>query len=74
MTQLKVVKVGNSTGVILPKEALATLNVRVGDSLFLTASPDGYRITPYTPAFESQLEVAQEIMRERRDALRELAK
>lgn len=71
---LKVTRIGNSLGVILPKDALTQLNVEAGDQLFLTSSPDGYRITPYDPEFEEQLTLAREIMRERRDALRELAK
>jgi putative addiction module antidote len=71
---LKVTRIGNSLGMILPKDAVAQLNVEAGDQLFLTPSPDGYRITPYDPEFEAQLTLAKEIMRERRDALRELAK
>ena len=71
---LKVTRIGNSLGVILPKDALAELQVEVGDQLFLTSSPDGFRITPYDPEFETQLKLARDIMRERRDALRELAK
>jgi putative addiction module antidote len=71
---LKVTRVGNSLGVILPKDAAAQLNVEAGDQLYLTSSPDGFRITPYSPEFETQMNLAREIMRERRDALRELAK
>jgi putative addiction module antidote len=71
---LKVTRIGNSLGVILPKDAAAELNVEAGDQLFLTSSPDGFRITPYDPNFERQISLAQDIMRERRDALRELAK
>jgi putative addiction module antidote len=71
---LKVTRIGNSLGVILPKDAATELNVEAGDQLFLTSSPDGFRITPYDPNFETQISLAQEIMRERRDALRELAK
>jgi putative addiction module antidote len=74
MMPLKVTKIGNSVGLILPKDAVAQLNVAVGDTLYLTTSPDGFRITPYDPEFEIQMELAQKIMRERRDALRELAK
>jgi putative addiction module antidote len=71
---LKVTRIGNSLGVILPKDAAAQLNVEAGDQLYLTASPDGFRITPYSPEFEKQMDLAREIMHERRDALRELAK
>ena len=71
---LKVTRIGNSLGVILPKDALAQLNVEAGDQLFLTPSPDGYRITPYDPEFEEQMSVANAVMKADRDILRELAK
>jgi len=71
---LKVTRIGNSLGVILPKDAAAQLNVAAGDQLYLTQSPDGFRITPYSPEFETQMTLARDIMRDRRDALRELAK
>lgn len=74
MVKLKVTTVGNSTGVVLPKEVLARLKVDKGDTLFLTESPEGYKITPYDPDFERQMELARRVMRERRDVLRELAK
>lgn len=75
MTTIKLTRVGNSVGAILPKEALARLHVDAGDSLFLTEAPDGgYRITPYDPDFEEQIEAAHEIMKRRRSVLRELAK
>jgi putative addiction module antidote len=74
MFALKLRKVGNATGVILPQEALAALNVGEGDTLFFTQSPDGYRITPYDPAFQRQMEVAEMVMKRDRNALRELAK
>jgi putative addiction module antidote len=71
---LKVTRIGNSLGMILPKDVVAQLKVEAGDQLFLTPSPDGFRITPYDPEFQKQMSVANEIMRERRDALRGLAK
>jgi putative addiction module antidote len=75
MTQLKVRRVGNSLGVVLPKETLARLNVKDGDSLFLTEAPDGsMRITPYDPAFDEQMRLARDGMDKFRNALRELAK
>lgn len=74
MLKLKVTKIGNSLGVVLPKEALARLKVEQGDSLFLTEAPDGYRITLYDQELGVQLAEAREIMRKRRNALRELAK
>lgn len=74
MLKLKVIGIGSSTGVVLPKEALARLKVAKGDFVFLTESSDGFRITPYDPEFEGQMTLARKFMRERRDALRELAK
>jgi putative addiction module antidote len=71
---LKVTQVGNSLGLILPKEAAAALNVEKGDTVMLTASPDGFRITVSDPAFEERMEIARKIMKRRRNALRELAK
>jgi len=74
MTTLRVTKIGNSVGLILPKEALARLNVAAGDSVFLTESPDGYRLTPYDPEFEAQMTVARDVMKQDRAILHELAK
>ncbi len=74
MLALKLTKVGNSTGIILPKEALAKLNVGQGDTLYLTEAADGMRITPYDPDFERQMALAHRVAKKRRNALRELAK
>lgn len=74
MIQLKLTSVGNSLGVVLPKEALARLKLAKGDTVYLTDSPDGYRLTPYNPEFEAQMDAARKIMKKRRAALRELAK
>ena len=74
MHTLKLTQIGNSVGVILPKEVLARLKLEKGDTLYLTESPDGMRITPHDPVFESQMESAREIMKNRRAVLRELAK
>lgn len=74
MIRLKVTTVGSSAGVVLPKEALSRLKVSKGDSLFLTESPEGFRITAYDPDFERQMALARKVMQDRREALRELAK
>lgn len=71
---LKLTQVGNSVGVILPKEVLARLGLAKGDEVFLTEAPDGFRLTRYNEKVERQLRVAREIMKERRHVLRELAK
>jgi putative addiction module antidote len=70
---LKITKIGNSLGVILPKELLAKLRVELGDSLFATEAPDGMRITASNPDFAAKMAVAEKIMREDRDILRVLA-
>ena len=67
-------QVGNSIGFLLPKEAAARLKVEKGDLVYLTESPDGYRITPYDPAFEKEMRAAERIMKKRRKVLRQLAK
>ena len=74
MTALKLTQIGNSVGVILPKEVLARLKVQKGDSLFVTDLPDGVALRPYDAEFAEQMELAREIMKEYRDVLRELAK
>jgi putative addiction module antidote len=75
MIQLKVRPVGNSLGVVLPKETLARLNLKDGDTLYLTEAPGGsMRISAYDPAFEEQMRAAREGMGQYRNALRELAK
>ena len=71
---LKVTTVGNSTGVILPKEALARLKVKKGDRVYLTESPGGYSLTAFDERFSSQVEAAEGFMNEYRDVFRELAK
>ncbi len=74
MVKLNVTTVGSSAGVVLPRDVLARLRVEKGDTLFLTEAPDGYRITPFDPDFERQMEQARQVMRARRDVLKELAK
>jgi putative addiction module antidote len=69
-----VTQIGNSTGVILPKEAVARLKVKKGDSVFLTETPDGYSLSPYDPEFEAQMEAARRGMAKFRHTLRELAR
>ena len=74
MVQLKVRKVGNSLGVILPREVIARLKVVEGDNLNLTEGPEDYRLSAYDPEIARQVEVGEKIMRRYRNTLRELAK
>lgn len=71
---LKITKIGNSAGVILPREVLARLRVGPGDTLHLTEAPDGVRLTASDPDFAAKMDRAEAIMREDRDILRALAK
>ena len=73
-TALKIIRIGNSAGIVLPKELLARLRVGAGDTLFVSEAPDGVRITASNPDFAAKMTVAEQIMREDRDILRELAK
>ena len=71
--KLKITTIGNSAGVILPRELLARLRVDKGDELYVLETPDGIRLTTYDPEFAAQMEVVEEIMRKDRDLLRKLA-
>lgn len=71
--KLKVTAVGNSAGIILPKELLARLRLEKGDDIFVVETPDGIKITAYDPVFAKQMAVAEEVMHERRNLLRRLA-
>lgn len=73
--ELKLRKVGNSVGVVLPKEALARLNVEEGDTVYLTETTDGsFRVTANNPGFAQKMKVAERLSRRYRHALKELAK
>jgi putative addiction module antidote len=74
MHMLKLTQIGNSVGVILPKEVLARLKVEKGDMLHVTDTPDGIALTPHDPTFEAQMTAARAVMRKRRNVLHELAK
>lgn len=72
-TTLKITTVGNSVGIVLPKEYLSHMNVEKGDALFVTKTKDGIHLVPYEESFATQMDVAREVMRENRDVLRKLA-
>jgi putative addiction module antidote len=73
MSTVKLTAIGNSVGVILPKEILALLNVDKGDSLYFTRTPYGVELSPYNAKIARQLEIGERIMREDRDVLKKLA-
>jgi putative addiction module antidote len=74
MATLKLRAIGNSVGLVLPKELLARLNLAEGDSLHVVEASDGLRLVRHDPEFERQMETAREVMHRRRAVLRELAK
>jgi putative addiction module antidote len=73
MVTLKLTTVGNSVGVVLPREILQRLRVEKGDSLYVLETPRGIELTPYDPQFAAQMEQAEQVMREDRDVLKKLA-
>jgi len=74
MSALELIQIGNSIGVILPKEVLATLKLGTGDAVYCTETANGIMLTPCRSEFEAQMESAREVAKRRRHALRELAK
>lgn len=75
MIELKVRKVGNSLGVVLPKEAVSRLHANEGDRLFLVEAPEGaYQLTAYDPDFAAKMEKVEDIIRRYRNTLRALSK
>jgi putative addiction module antidote len=74
MPALKLTQIGNSVGVILPKEVLARLKLEKGDTVFVTDAAYGVLLTPYDPALDQQLEIGREFMRQSRDTFHQLAK
>lgn len=71
--KLKITGIGNSAGVILPKELLARLRLDKGDELYALETPDGLRLTVYDPTLAEQMAVAEQVMREDRQVLHKLA-
>lgn len=73
MEPLKITTIGNSVGVILNKEVLAKLHSGKGDLLYVSETPDGIKLTPYTSEYAHQMDLAEKIMRKYRDVLKKLA-
>ena len=74
MLVLKLTQIGNSLGVVFPKEMTSQLKVGKGDAVFVTRTPNGFELTAYDPEVEEQVKQGREFMREYRDTLRALAK
>ena len=71
--KLKITTIGNSAGVILPKDLLSRLRLQKGDELYALETPDGIKLTVFDPTLAEQMEVAGKVMRERRSLLHKLA-
>jgi len=74
MLKVKITAIGNSMGILLPKEVLNKLKASKGDTLYLVDSPEGLTLTPYQQDFETQMEIAEKVMKKYRNAFHELAK
>ncbi len=74
MQHVKITAIGNSAGIILPREVLAQLGVDKGDTLSVVTTPNGIELSAYDPTFDEQMKVARDVMARYRNALRELAK
>jgi putative addiction module antidote len=72
-TSVKITAIGNSAGVILPREVMAKLHVEKGDQLYIIETPNGIELTPYNKEFAEEMESARRVMRKHRDVLRKLA-
>lgn len=72
-TTVKVTTVGNSVGIVLPKEMLGRLHVEKGDTLYVAETVDGLKLTPYDQDFAEEMEAGRRVMRKHRDVLRKLA-
>jgi putative addiction module antidote len=73
MMKVKITAIGNSMGILIPKEALKKMKASKGDSLYLVESPEGYTLTPYEEGFDSQIKIAEKVMKNYRNALHKLA-
>ena len=70
----KLTQIGNSVGVILPKEVLARLKLEKGQTLFVTETSEGVVLTPYDPELEEQVQAGRAFMQEFRSTFHQLAK
>jgi putative addiction module antidote len=73
MATVKITAIGNSVGVVLPRELVSKLRVKKGDALYVIETPNGIELTPYNPDFVQQMDAAESVMSENRDVLRKLA-
>lgn len=74
MATLKITQIGNSLGLILPREIVERLRLEKGETVSVVETPQGIEITPFDPDFDKKLEAARKVTKRYRNALRELAK
>ena len=74
MHALKLRKVGNSIGILIPRELQERLHVAEGDTLYVTETPDGVQLTPYSPEFDQAMDAFERTRRKYRNTLKELAR
>ncbi len=72
-TAQKIIAIGNSVGIILPRETLARLNLKKGDTVYLNEKLNSFEVTPYDEEFASKMEIADSVVRRYRDAFKKLA-
>ena len=72
-TAVKITTIGSSVGIVLPKEILGLLHVEKGDTLYISETPGGVRLSPYDATFAQKLDVFEQVMRGNRDVLKKLA-
>ena len=70
---VKLTSIGNSTGIILPRELIERLRLEKGDTLHVLETPNGIELSAFNPEFARQMDVAEQVMRDDRDVLRRLA-
>ncbi len=73
MSTAKITTIGNSVGIVLPKEVLARLRAHKGDLLYIHETVNGIELTPYDPDFAEQVDIAEQIIKENRDVLKKLS-
>lgn len=74
MTKLKIISIGNSAGILLPKRLLSKLELGPGDVLYFTETENGIALSAHDPEFEAQMALAEEILSENDVLLPKLAK
>jgi putative addiction module antidote len=74
MATLKITQIGNSLGLILPREIVERLRLAKGETVSVVETAQGIEITPFDPEFDQKLEAARKVAKRYRNALRELAK